>query len=83
MHADTLMYVTSEVGFVISTQRQGDQAFQCRIFEIAMPQKEANPLRLISEGFEAVTCLEAQTHAYHYVQRIYPMRAEQLKKPPI
>ncbi len=82
MDVDTLLCVASELGLVITTQRQGDHAFRCHILEIDLGQKEQDSFRLIADGFEAGTCLEAQTHAYHYAQRLYPARADQMKKPP-
>ena len=45
---------------------------------------EAPPLayRVISEGFEAVTCLEAQAGFYNYAKRVYPAFVDRMKKPP-
>lgn len=38
--------------------------------------------RVVFDGFEVVTCLEAQTGAYNYAMRVYSAFADQMKKPP-
>ena len=67
---------------VVSTLREEDQAFRCSVF--AVNAREAPPLayQVISDGFEALTCLEAQTGAYNYAKRVYPAFAERMKKLP-
>ena len=46
--------------------------------------REEAPLayRVISDGFEALTCLEAQTGAYNYAKHVYPAFADRMKKSP-
>lgn len=76
------MILTQGSRLFVSTQREGDHAFRCSIVESQFPEGEVLSCRIISEGFEGVTCLEAQTDAYHYARRLYPAFADQMKKPP-
>ncbi len=66
----------------MSTQREGNHAFRCSIVESDSQEGDLLDCRIISDGFEGGTCLEAQTDAYQYAKRMYPTFAEQMKKPP-
>ena len=82
MVPESLVVLAHGLRLVVSTQREEDQAFRCGVFEANARKEETQAYRIISDGFEAVTCLEAQTGAYDYAQRIYPDFADQMKKPP-
>ena len=67
---------------LVSTQPSGEGRFSCGLY-LASPGREGHvDLRVVSNQFEAATCLEAQTIAYSYAQRMYPDRAGLMKKPP-
>ena len=59
-----------------------DQAFRCSVFEVNAREEAPLAYRVICDGFEALTCLEAQTGAYNYAKRAYPAFADRMKKPP-
>ena len=82
MNSESVVLLANGLRLVVSTLRENDQAFRCSVFEVNA--REASPVayRVISEGFEALTCLEAQTGAYNYAKRVYPAFADRMKKPP-
>lgn len=82
MNMDTVVVLTHGARLMVSTQHESDHAFRCEIFESNANEKDPLTCRIISPGFEAATCLEAQTAAYHYARRLYPTFADQMKKPP-
>lgn len=82
MNLETVVLLTHGGRLVVTTRREGDHAFRCSVFEVNGQEDEARSYRMISEGFEAVTCLEAQTDAYNYARRVYPALSDQMKKPP-
>jgi hypothetical protein len=84
MAPESLVVLPHGLRLVVSTLREEDQAFRCSVFEANVREEEEEMLsyRVISDGFEAVTCLEAQTGAYNYAMRVYPAFADQMKKPP-
>ncbi|MDH5427693.1 MAG: hypothetical protein OEZ57_03695 [Nitrospirota bacterium] len=82
MVPESLVVLAHGLRLVVSTQREDDKAFRCGVFEANAREEEMQAYRVISEGFGSMTCLEAQTGAYDYAQRIYPDFADQMKKPP-
>jgi len=82
MNLETVVLLADGLRLVVSTQREGDSAFRCSVFEVNALEDEPLAYRDISDRFEALTCLEAQTDAYNYVKRVYPAFADQMKKPP-
>lgn len=67
----------------MSTLRVEDQAFRCSVFESNVrEEKEMLFSQVISDGFEAGTCLEAHTGVDNYTMRVYPAFADQMEKPP-
>jgi hypothetical protein len=64
---------------VVSTLREEDQAFRCSVFEVHVREAPSLAYRVISDGFEALTCLEAQPGAYSYAKRAYPTFADRMK----
>ena len=82
MNRDMLVELTQGLRLFVSTQREGTHVFRCAIIETKFPEGETLECRIVSEGFERVTCLEAQTDAYDYARRIYPTFADEMKKPP-
>ena len=82
MSLETIVQLAPGKRLVMSTQRKEGDTFRCSVFEINERQKTPDSFRLVSDGFEAMTCLEAQTAAYRYVQRIYPAYSDQMKNPP-
>jgi hypothetical protein len=51
---------------VESTLREEDQTFRCSVFEGNVREEAPLAYRVISDGVEALTCLEAQIGAYNY-----------------
>jgi len=82
MVPESLVVLARELRLVVSTLREENQAFRCSIFEVNDREEEPLAYRVISDGFESITCLEAQTSAYNYAKRVYPAFANQMKKPP-
>ena len=82
MAPESLVVLPHGLRLVVSTLREEDQAFRCSVFEANVREEEMLSYRVISDGFEAVTCLEAQTGAYNYAMRVYAAFADQMKKPP-
>jgi len=66
---------------VVSTLQENEQAFRCSVFEGNVREEEPLAYRAIPDGFEALTCLEAQTAAYNYAKRVYSAFADRMKKP--
>jgi hypothetical protein len=79
MNPESVVVLATGQRLVVSTLREEDQAFRCSVFEVNA--REASPLayRVISDGFEALTCLEAQPGAYNYAKRAYPAFADRMK----
>ena len=82
MNRDPVVVVRQGTELFVATQREGDDTFRCSIVESYAPEGEASNCRIVSEGFEGGTCLQAQTDAYDYARRLYPTVADQMKKPP-
>ena len=82
MNPDSVVVLAHGLCLVVSTLREEDQAFRCSVFEVNVQGAVPLAYRVISDGFEAVTCLEAQTGAYNYAKRVYPAFADRMKKPP-
>jgi hypothetical protein len=82
MNRDTVVELSQGARLFVSTQREGEHGFRCAIIESHSPDGEIVNCRIISDGFEGVTCLQAQTDAYQYARRLYPNFAEQMKNPP-
>jgi hypothetical protein len=82
MNVETVVLLGEGVRLVVATLRENDDAFRCRVFEANVREDEPLHYRVISDGFEAVTCLGAQTGAYDYARRVYQACAEKMKKPP-
>lgn len=82
MNLETMVALSHGVSLVVSTHREGENAFHCRVIEVNTSEKESLAYRVVSDGFEAMTCMEAQTDAYNYAMRVYPDFAERMKKPP-
>lgn len=82
MSPDSVVVLAHGLCLVVSTLREEDQAFRCSVFEVNVREEVPLAYRVISDGFEAVTCLEAQTGAYNYAKRVYPAFADRMKKPP-
>ena len=79
MNVETVVLLGKGVRLVVSTLREKDDAFRCRVFEANVRKDEPLAYRVISDGFEALTCLGAQTDAYNYAKRVYPAFAEKMK----
>jgi len=82
MNPESVVVLAHGLCLVVSTLREEDQAFRCSVFEVNVREEVPLDYRVISDGFEAVTCLEAQTGAYNYAKRVYPAFADRMKKPP-
>ena len=82
MNLETVVLLAHGVRLVVSIQREGNTAFRCSVFEVNAREDEPLAYRDVSDGFEALTCLEAQTSAYNYAKRVYPAFADHMKKPP-
>jgi hypothetical protein len=82
MNPESVVLLAHGLRLVVSTLQEEDQAFRCRVFEVNVREEVPLAYRVISDGFEAVTCLEAQTGAYNYAKRVYPAFADRMKKPP-
>ena len=75
------MVLAHGLRLVVSTLQEDGQAFRCSVFEGNVREEEPLAYRVISNGFEALTCLEAQAAAYNYAKRVYPAFADRMKKP--
>jgi hypothetical protein len=82
MNPELVVVLAHGLCLAVSTLREEDQAFRCSVFEVNDRKEAPTAYRVISDGFEALTCLEAQTNAYIYAKRVYPAFADRMKKPP-
>lgn len=82
MNPESVVVLALGLHLVVSTLRKEDQAFRCSVFEANVRKEPSLAYRVISDGFEALTCLEAQIGAYNYATRVYPAFADQMEKPP-
>jgi hypothetical protein len=82
MNPESVVMLAQGLRLVVSTLREEGQAFRCSVFEVNAREEAPLAYRVISDGFEALTCLEAQTGAYNYAKRVYPAFADRMKKPP-
>ncbi|MCG3778088.1 MAG: hypothetical protein JW388_0795 [Nitrospira sp.] len=67
---------------LISTASSNKGSFSCALYMATIEADDRGDFRIVSNGLDAATCLEAQTEAYNYAQRLYPRSAETMKKPP-
>ena len=79
MNPESVVVLAHGQRLVVSTLREEDQAFRCSVFEADAPEEKPLGYRVVSDGFEALTCLEAQTGAYNYAKRAYPAFADRMK----
>ncbi len=71
MNPESEVVLAHGLRLVVPALRKEDQAFRCSVFE-ANVRGEPLGYRVISDGFEALTYLEAQTSAYNYAKPVYP-----------
>ncbi|HET8579506.1 MAG TPA: hypothetical protein VFL31_00760 [Nitrospiraceae bacterium] len=82
MNLDPLATFPDGSQLLVSTQSSREGRFTCELY-VASPGTEGSvSLRVISNHYEASTCLEAQEIAYSQAQRLYPGTADGMKKPP-
>ena len=79
MSPESVVVLAHGQRLVVSTLREEEQAFRCSVFEGNVREEEPLAYRVISDGFEALTCLEAQPGAYNYAKRAYPAFADRMK----
>ena len=60
MNPESVVVLAHGLRLVVSTLQEDEQAFQCSVFEGNVREEEPLAYRVISNGFEALTCLEAQ-----------------------
>ena len=87
MNADPLATLPDGSQLLVSTQYSRERHFTCELYVsspgVSSPGEEGSiDLRVISNHCDAPTCLEAQEIAYSYAQRLYPGKADGMKKPP-
>jgi len=82
MNPESVVVLAHGLRLLEPTLREEDQAFRCSVFEVNAREEAPLAYRVISDGFEALTCLETQNSAYNYAKRAYPAFADRMKKPP-
>ena len=82
MNFDPIAKFPNGSQLVVSTQHSGNESFTCELFEANQGAKGHWDLRTVSNHLEASTCLGAQTIAYDYAKRLYPVSGVEMKPPP-
>ncbi len=67
---------------LVSTQHSKEGSFSCELYMASPGFEGCWDLRVVSDYFEASTCLQAQEFAYSCAQRLYPGTAVMMKRPP-
>lgn len=82
MNVDPLTTFSDGSQLLVSTRSSREGRFSCELYVSSPGEKESVNLRVVSNHYEASTCLEAQGIAYSQAQRLYPGTADGMKKPP-
>ena len=82
MNVDPLTTFPDGSQLLVSTRSSREGRFSCELYVSSPGDKESVALRVVSNHYEASTCLEAQEIAYSQAQRLYPGTADGMKKPP-
>jgi hypothetical protein len=82
LNMDPLATLPDGSQLLVSTQSSREGRFTCELYVSSSGEDGSVGLRVVSNYFEAATCLQAQEIAYIQAQRLYPGTADRMKKPP-